>query len=75
MEIQVEIGFDQLVKLAKKLPETQWLKLKGEVENNIELNIDIGDFEQFLLNGPTFSKEQLDTIAENRKAINKWRSK
>ncbi len=75
MQAQVDIGFDQLVKLAKELPKTQWQKLKIEVDNNQEpKNVD-ADFEQFLLSGPTFSKEQLALIEENRKAINKWRTK
>jgi len=33
------------------------------------------DLEAFLLNGPTFSKEQLKIIENNRRAINKWREK
>ena len=32
MQAQVEIGFDQLVQLVKKLPETQWAKLKKEIK-------------------------------------------
>lgn len=31
MQIQVDIGFDQLVKIAKRLSENQWTKLKEEV--------------------------------------------
>jgi hypothetical protein len=74
MQVQVDIGFEQLVKIAKKLPKTQWQKLKGEVENEQQLKSNTDDLETFLLNGPTFSKEQLDVIEENRKAINKWRT-
>ncbi len=33
------------------------------------------DFKTLLLNGPTFSKKQLDKIAKARKAINQWRTK
>ena len=32
MELQVDIAFDQLVKLARQLPPTQWAKLKIKVE-------------------------------------------
>ena len=73
MQVQVDIEFDQLVKIAKKLPKTQWQKLKVEVENDKQLKNTNDDLENFLLRGPTFSKKQLDVIAENRKAINKWR--
>ena len=32
MQVQVEIGFEQLVQLAKRLSVTQWPKFKSEVE-------------------------------------------
>ncbi len=35
MQVQVDINFDQLVQIAKKLPDTQWNKLKEEVEKDI----------------------------------------
>lgn len=75
MQVQIDIGFEQLVKIAKKLPKPQWHKLKTEVENSNQLNSQVDDLEEFLLKGPTFSEEQLSVIEENRKAINKWRTK
>jgi len=74
MQVQVDIGFEQLVKIAKKLPETEWEKLKSEVENDKKLEINNGDLEAFLLNGPTFTEEQIKVIEGNREAINKWRT-
>ena len=74
MQAQVEIGFDQLVELVKKLPQTQWTKLKQEVETPPIHDKEREDFRNFLLNGPTFSKKQLDTIAETRKKIDEWRT-
>ncbi len=32
MQVQVDIEFNQLVQIAKKLPAKQWTKLKAEVE-------------------------------------------
>jgi hypothetical protein len=32
MQAQVDIEFEQLVKLAKQLPETQWIKLKEKLK-------------------------------------------
>ncbi len=32
MQAQVDIEFDQLVQIARKLPAQQWTKLKEEVE-------------------------------------------
>jgi hypothetical protein len=74
MQVQVDIPFEQLVKIAKKLPKTQWQKLKVEVENDKQWENNANDLEAFLLSGPTFSKKQLNVVKENRKAINKWRT-
>ncbi|WP_159474702.1 hypothetical protein [Dyadobacter sp. 3J3] len=75
MQIQVDIGFDQLVKIAKRLPENQWTKLKEEVEKvAIDFN-DSTDLEALLLSAPTFEKNQLNEIKKTRKAINQWRKK
>ncbi len=75
MQAQVDIGFDQLVQIAKKLPAKQWTKLKAEVEAVINVDTEREEFKKLLLNGPTFSKKQLNTIAETRKEINQWRTK
>ncbi len=76
MQVQVDINFDQLVEIAKKLPDTQWNKLKEEVEKEVPAqNEPDPDFLKLLLSGPTFSEEQLAEIAETRKAINQWRTK
>ncbi|MEO6637414.1 MAG: hypothetical protein ABIN25_04005 [Ginsengibacter sp.] len=75
MQVQLEIEFDQLVQLAKRLPARQWTKLKQEVETKNPADKEREDFRQLLLGGPTFSKKQLDTIAETRKKINEWRTK
>lgn len=75
MQIQVDIGFDQLVQLAKRLPVKQWTKLKQEVEEQTPKDQEREDFKNLLLNGPTFSQEQLDAIANTRKVINQWRTK
>ena len=76
MKTQVDIGFDQLVQLAKQLPAQQWTKLKQEVEEQQSpKNKERDEFRKLLLNGPTFSKKQLDTVAKTRKAISKWRAK
>jgi DNA-binding transcriptional regulator/RsmH inhibitor MraZ len=74
MRVQVDIGFNQLVQLAKQLPPTQWKKLKQEVETSAPNDKEREEFKKLLLNGPTFSKKQLDAIAETRKKINQWRT-
>jgi hypothetical protein len=75
MQLQVDIEFDQLVKLAKRLPVTQWAKLKQEVEKGTKETGKVSNLESFLLSAPTFTKKQLNEIAKTRKAINQWRTK
>lgn len=75
MQVQVDIGFDQLVQLAKRLPAKQWTKLKQEVEEQAPKDKEREDYKKLLLSGPTFSKKQLDAIAKTRKEINQWRTK
>jgi hypothetical protein len=75
MEALVDIKFDELLKIVKNLPENKLTQLKAVIENETQSVNNRADFESLLLNGPTFSKKQLDNIAETRKAINQWRTK
>lgn len=75
MQVQVDIAFDQLLKVVKKLPVAQLRQLKAviEKENNDEKSSI--DLEDLLLNGPTATKKQIEVIETNRKSINQWRTK
>lgn len=75
MQAIVDIKFDELLKIVKSLPENKLSILKAEIEKETKSANSRGDFETLLLNGPTFSEEQLDNIAKTRTAINKWRTK
>lgn len=74
MQVQLDIGFDQLLKIVKTLPAGQLKQLKLEIEKETKEDKFV-DLETLLLNGPTATKKQLETIAKNRKAINQWRTK
>lgn len=74
MQVQVDIGFDQLLRIVRALPSGQLRQLKAEIEKEVKSDKSV-DLEALLLNGPTATKKQLDTIAKNRKAINQWRTK
>ncbi len=74
MQVQVDIGFDQLLKIVKTLPSGQLKQLKAEIEKETTINKSV-DLETLLLSGPTATVKQLDTIAKNRKAVNQWRTK
>jgi len=75
MQAIVDIKFDELLKIVKSLPENKLSILKAEIEKGTKSGNSRSEFETLLLNGPTFSEEQLDNIAKTRTAINKWRTK
>lgn len=74
MQVQVDIGFAQLLKIVKALPSEKLKQLRAEIDKEIQSEQTV-DLETLLLNGPIATKKQLDTIAMNRKAINQWRTK
>ena len=74
MQVQVDIPFDELLKIVKTLPRVQLRKLKSEIEKETKTQESI-NLEALLLNGPVATKKQLETIENNTKAINQWRTK
>lgn len=72
MEVQVNIGFDQLVKM---LPKRQLNQLLNEIKAGETDKKTKASLEQLLLDGSVASKEHLEIITDNRKAINERRKK
>ena len=70
MQVQVNIAFEQLLKVVRKLPPGQLKLLKAEIDGQGKKTRI--DFEALLLNGPTATQKQLDTIDSNRASINNW---
>ena len=75
MQVQVDIEFEQLIKVVRTLPAKQLKQLKAEIEKETPINKSSVDLEKLLLDGPVATKKQLQTIENNRKAINQWRTK
>ena len=75
MQVEMKIEFDDLLRIVKNLPPKQLTRFKRQLEDQPEADPKREDFKKFLLNGPTFSKKQLETIAKTRNAINQWRTK
>lgn len=73
MQVQVDIKFDELLQIVKKLPSEQLKQLKAEIEKDSKLSKRV-DLENLLLKGPTATKKQLEVISSNRKVINQWRT-
>lgn len=73
MHVEVDIEFDQLVKIVKKLPSKKLKQLKEAIESKGSKANAVNTLEKLLLNGPVATKKQLEQIAQTRNAINKWR--
>ena len=74
MQIQVDIGFEQLMEIIKKLPANKLSKLKAELGGKTIKDSKNNDIEAFLMTAPVFSKTQIAAITKTRKDINKWRA-
>ena len=75
MQVQVDIEFEQLVRIVKTLPSGKLRRLKAEIEKNTRTKKEKVDLKSLLLNGPIATSKQLETIENNRKSINQWRIK
>ncbi|WPU95192.1 hypothetical protein SNE25_06590 [Mucilaginibacter sabulilitoris] len=75
MQIQVDIGFENLVKIVKQLPKDQLLRFKKELKKESEEDTQLKDLRSLLLEAPVFTDEQLVTIEQTRKEIDKWQIK
>jgi hypothetical protein len=74
MQVQIDIEFNQLLKIVKNLPAIKLKQLRAEIEKESK-STTTDSLEELLLKGPTATPNQLKTIANNRKAINQWRTK
>ena len=74
MQVEVNIGFEQILKIIKELPSGKLKQLKAEIEKETK-SAKSQDLETLLISGPTATKKQLNILAKNRKAINQWRAK
>ena len=75
MQVQVDIEFDQLLKIVKGLPSGKLRQLKAAIDKKPKQGKSKVDLETLLLSGPVATKKQLEIIENNRKAINEWRTK
>ena len=75
MQIQVDIGFENLVKIVKQLPKDQLLRFKKELEMESAKDTEQENFRSFLLDAPVFTDEQIATIEQTRKDIDQWQTK
>ena len=78
MEIMVDIGFEQLLDLIKKLPAGKIKQLKTALDDDFieeKAENELSGFQSFLLNGPIMDSDQYAQYVQDRKHFNKWRTK
>lgn len=75
MQVQIDIGFSQLMQIVKALPPTQLKQLRLAIDEEIQAERKPTNLETLLLSGPVATEEELAIIENNRKAINQWRIK
>lgn len=78
MELKLNIGFNELLRLIKQLPPNQIIKLKEELNNDILqplLKSETNSFQKLLLSGPVMEINSLNNFKKVRNSINKWRKK
>ncbi|HWK57126.1 MAG TPA: hypothetical protein VNQ80_07305 [Parapedobacter sp.] len=75
MELNVKLGFNELLSAIRSLPDSQLALLKKELDKPVTLAVQPNKaLKELLLSGPVFEKEQLASIAEARKSINQRRN-
>lgn len=74
MQVQVDIEFNQILRIVKTLKNGQLKQLKSVIEKDVNKVHTTVDLESILLNGPVATEKQLDIISFNRKSINQWRT-
>jgi hypothetical protein len=91
MELTIDIKYDQILELARQLPNKYKKKLSQEIEKDLKKknegtikiqdikyeseNEETNELQQLLLEGPIMSDEQFDDFKKLRKAFNKWLNK
>ncbi|HRP34070.1 MAG TPA: hypothetical protein PKV73_19370 [Agriterribacter sp.] len=73
--MKVQVPFQQLLTLVKKLTPAQKAKLRQELSDKPPAQGDNDEFIEYLLNGPVYSEKEIKVIEENRKSITAWRTK
>jgi hypothetical protein len=80
MELQINLGYEQILHLVKQLPFHEKQQLTQEIEKELRLeeekkqagNNELSEFQKFLLKGPVMSDEQFKNFQELRKSFNRW---
>jgi hypothetical protein len=73
--MKVQVPFQQLLSLVKRLTPAQRARLRQELVDKKPVQKDKDEFIEYLLNGPVYSEKEINVIEENQKSIAAWRTK
>lgn len=80
MELSINLEYEQILQLVKRLPYNQKEKLTREIERDLKTkkrkktsgSESLNELQQLLLNGPLMSDEQYNEFNVLRKDFAKW---
>jgi hypothetical protein len=75
MELRLNIGINELIGLIRQLPPEQKLLIKREVDSELHTmnqSKNSNNLTDFLLSGPTMTKEEEENFKKLDKEFNKW---
>jgi hypothetical protein len=73
--MKIQVPFQQLLTIVKTLTPGQKAKLRAELNGEQVDAKQQDDFIEYLLNGPVYSKKDIDIVEKNIKSIATWRTK
>lgn len=71
----MQVPFEQILTIVKTLTPTEKALLREELDERGNEQKDKDDFIKLLLNGPVYTEGEIKVIKDNRKSIDKWRTK
>lgn len=72
MQVQIDIGFSQLVQIVKALPPTQLKQLRVAIDEEIQAERPTTEEEKLLLAFPVATEDDLQFIDGKRQHLNQW---
>jgi hypothetical protein len=73
MELRIEIGYDQILKLIHQLPKREIERLTNTLQEEIESKKSSKTIREMILNAPTWTDSDLNEYNEARDHLNKSR--
>ncbi|WP_288429878.1 hypothetical protein [uncultured Spirosoma sp.] len=72
MQVQIDIGFSQLMQIVKALPPTQLKQLRVAIDEEMQAERTPTEEEKLLLAFPVATEDDLRFIEEKRQHLNQW---